>query len=239
MTESAAILIHLGLAHPESGLLPADAARRAQVLRGLVYIAANCYAAIGIIDYPERWCARCRRGDARSASARARRRGCITCGTCSPTRFPRSLSSPASAPGALDLMAAVVSKWSGARKHLAASRPAFTATLARIEADPRVAPVFARHWPAIPDGVAMPTGSAASPCACPTSARARRSTCGNRRRAFELHRPWPTLPPPSRAARASRDLARRRSSRRSPPRCRRASPRSTPRCRAAAGRRAR
>ena len=55
MTESAAILIHLGLAHPQSGLLDADPARRAQQIRGLVYIAANCYAGIGILDYPERW----------------------------------------------------------------------------------------------------------------------------------------------------------------------------------------
>ncbi len=57
LTESAAILLHLGLTHPASGLLPTDAAARAQAIRGLVYIAANCYAAIGIIDYPERWCA--------------------------------------------------------------------------------------------------------------------------------------------------------------------------------------
>jgi GST-like protein len=35
LTESAAILIHLGLTHPESGLLPADPAARAQVIRGL------------------------------------------------------------------------------------------------------------------------------------------------------------------------------------------------------------
>jgi glutathione S-transferase len=55
MTESAAILVHLGLAYPASRLLPDDA-HRASVLRGLVYIAANCYAAIGVIDYPERWC---------------------------------------------------------------------------------------------------------------------------------------------------------------------------------------
>src|SRR5439155_6869488 len=50
MTESAAILIGLGLRHPKSGLLPAEPA---QHIRGLVFIAANCYAAIGIIDYPE------------------------------------------------------------------------------------------------------------------------------------------------------------------------------------------
>src|SRR6185437_13040724 len=56
MSESAAILIHLGLVHPESGLLPIDVAARAQVVRGLVFIAANCYAAISIIDFPERWC---------------------------------------------------------------------------------------------------------------------------------------------------------------------------------------
>ena len=49
--------------------------------------------------------------------------------------------------GALDILAAVVSKWSGARAHLATSRPAFTATLAHIEADPGIAAVFARHFP--------------------------------------------------------------------------------------------
>jgi len=55
MTESAAILIHLGLEFPASDLL---AGNRAQILRGLVYIAANCYSAIGIIDYPQRWLGR-------------------------------------------------------------------------------------------------------------------------------------------------------------------------------------
>jgi GST-like protein len=41
LTESAAILIHLGLEFPASELL---AGNRAQILRGLVYIAANCYS---------------------------------------------------------------------------------------------------------------------------------------------------------------------------------------------------
>lgn len=56
MTESAAILLHLGLdAAPPGRLLPADTSARAQAVRGLVFIAANCYSAIGMNDYPERW----------------------------------------------------------------------------------------------------------------------------------------------------------------------------------------
>jgi GST-like protein len=49
--------------------------------------------------------------------------------------------------GSLDLYAAAVSKWSGARKHLEGARPVFYETLLRIEAQPKVAPVFAQHWP--------------------------------------------------------------------------------------------
>jgi GST-like protein len=50
--------------------------------------------------------------------------------------------------GALDLHAAVVSKWSGSRAHLQKARPMFYETLLRIEAHPKVAPVIAKHWPA-------------------------------------------------------------------------------------------
>ena len=32
---------------------------RAKAYRALVFIVANCYAAIGVFDYPERWCADC------------------------------------------------------------------------------------------------------------------------------------------------------------------------------------
>jgi len=146
MTESAAILMHLGLAHPASALLPADAARRAQVLRGLVYIAANCYAAIGIIDFPERWCAD--PDDATNARIKAGARARLHhLWDVFADQFPAAPFLNGEHIGALDLMAVVVSKWSGSRQHLAASRPALTAALARIEADARVAPVLARHWP--------------------------------------------------------------------------------------------
>jgi GST-like protein len=55
LTESAAILTHLGLAFPLSGLLAHDVLERGQQLRALAYITTNCYASIGLIDYPERW----------------------------------------------------------------------------------------------------------------------------------------------------------------------------------------
>jgi GST-like protein len=46
-------LIHPGLAHPRR---PASARRRrAKAIRGLVFIAANCYAALGVSDHPDRW----------------------------------------------------------------------------------------------------------------------------------------------------------------------------------------
>lgn len=146
MTESAAILIHLGLTHPASGLLPGDASKRAQAIRGLVYIAANCYAAIGIIDYPERWLSE--PDDATGERVRAGSRARLHhLWDVFADAFPAAPFLGGERIGALDLLAAVVSKWSGSRQHLSASRPQFSALLARIEGDPRLAPVFAAYWP--------------------------------------------------------------------------------------------
>lgn len=149
LTESAAILIHLGLTQPASGLLPADPAARAQAIRGLVFIAANCYAAIGVIDYPERWCA----AGADAATLESVRTGALARLYRYWEVFADQFGGAAGAylggdrPGALDFLAAVVSRWSGSRKHLRQARPELLATLERIEADPQAAPVFARHWP--------------------------------------------------------------------------------------------
>ena len=146
ITESAAILIHLGLAHPASGLLPADAAARAQALRGLVFIAANCYAAIGVIDYPERWCAGGDKAahDIVRAGARARLH---LYWELFADQFKGQPFLGGAEPGALDILAAVVSRWSGARAHLAARRPELHATIERVQVHTALAPVFARHWP--------------------------------------------------------------------------------------------
>ena len=50
-------------------------------------------------------------------------------------------------PGALDVLAAVISRWAGSREHLRSARPGFFAWLERIDRHPTLAPVFARHWP--------------------------------------------------------------------------------------------
>jgi GST-like protein len=146
LTESAAILIHLGEAYPQSGLLPAAASARAQAIRGLVYIAANCYAAIGVIDFPERWCDDADEAQRQRIIAGSKRRLHALWDIFADI-FPAAPWLSGERIGALDLYAAAVSKWDEARAHLADSRPEFSALLARIETDPRVAAVFARHWP--------------------------------------------------------------------------------------------
>jgi len=145
LTETAAILMHLGEAFPRSGLMPADEPARAQARRGLVFIAAHCYAAIGIIDYPERWCDACDEAMVERIRVGTRARLHWYWEVFADTFAGGSRGSDR--PGALDLLAAVVSRWSGARGHLEKARPAFHATLQRIEKHAVVAPVFARHWP--------------------------------------------------------------------------------------------
>lgn len=138
MTESAAILIALGLRYPV--LFPGN---RDQAIRGLVFIAANCYAAIGVIDFPQRFCDDC-------DDATAKR---IIEGTKKRLHHYWDLFADQFAllaegkVGALEVLAAVVSRWSGARPHLARSRPQFHAALQRVEAHPPIAPIFQRHWP--------------------------------------------------------------------------------------------
>ena len=152
ISESAAILIHLGLTHPRAKLLPANASRRAQAIRAMVFIAANCYAAIGVIDYPERWHGKGDKGADERLRKGARRRlhklWCVFADSFAADKKSGFLFGAQL--GAADLLAAVVSRWSGARKHLAKQRPEFHALLERIEAHAVVAAVIDRHWGAGP-----------------------------------------------------------------------------------------
>jgi len=148
LTESAAILLHLGIdAAPPGRLLPADPAARAQAIRGLVYIAANCYSAIGIIDYPQRWTGIADEAGQEAVKQGARRQLHRHWEIFADT-FPANPFFSGEQPGALDFLAVVVSKWAGTRAHLAQHRPAMADALRRIETHDVVAPVFRRHWDA-------------------------------------------------------------------------------------------
>ena len=107
---------------------PAAAAARsarAQAVRGLVFIAANCYAAISIIDFPERWCADADADEPVKERIRAGSRARLhRHWEMFADLFPARPWLSGNDIGSLDLYAAVVSKWSGARKHLEAERPA-------------------------------------------------------------------------------------------------------------------
>ncbi|MBD9590193.1 glutathione S-transferase [Pseudomonas sp. PDM03] len=146
LTESAAILIHLGLTFPKSKLLPKDAAERDQAIRGLVYIVTNCYAAIGIIDYPERWLLVADKPSRDNLMAGARERLHWSWEVFA-DQFSGELYLGDETPGALNVLAAVISRWAGTREHLRSARPGFFAWLERIDRHPTLAPVFARHWP--------------------------------------------------------------------------------------------
>ena len=157
LTESAAILMHLGFAFPHSGLLSDVPAERDLALRGLVFIAANCYSCITVVDYPERFTTATDEAARQAVKAGATERlhqHWDIFADLYPVADGRFIAGDQ--PGALDLLAAVVSKWSGTRKHVKASRPAFSALLERIESHPSVALVFGRHWPTLAQ---MPTGA--------------------------------------------------------------------------------
>ena len=135
----------IGLTFPASGLLPAEPALRAQAIRGLVYISANCYSAIGIIDYPERWLPEKDVSMKESVRSGALQRLHSNWDIFA-DMFPGTTYLGGDDPNALDFLAVIVSKWSGTRAHLKNTRPAFLALLERVELHAAVAPAFNRHW---------------------------------------------------------------------------------------------
>ncbi|WP_095100780.1 glutathione S-transferase family protein [Pseudomonas sp. Irchel 3A5] len=142
LTESAAILTCLGLEFPASGLLSLNPSERAIQLRGLAYIASNCYAAIGIIDYPERWLPAANKDQLQQLISGARSRLYEHWDTFSDV-FEHTAAWRPENPGAVEILACVVTRWAGAREHLRLSRPGFHAALLYI--DSHVATALARR----------------------------------------------------------------------------------------------
>jgi len=144
LTESAAILIHLGLAYPGHDLLPESTVHRASALRGLVFIAANCYPAVSISDYPGRWTT-ARTKSAQESVRRAARAQLHHNWDIFFGEFTDELERTQSSPGALAFLAVVVSRWSGTRQHLGANSGKASKLLAVLEEHPRIAGVLSQH----------------------------------------------------------------------------------------------
>jgi GST-like protein len=144
LSESAAILIYLGALFPQSALMPAEPVAWARATRGLVFIAANCYPAVSVSDYPERWTTSRNAGarDRVRAAARANLHRAWDLFADLYTDDPVFIAKP---PAALAFLAVVVSQWSGARAHLRAAKARFHERLVELERHPRLATVLAEH----------------------------------------------------------------------------------------------
>lgn len=151
LTESAAIMIFLGLEYPDAGILSTNASVRSQQLRGLIYIVTNCYASIGMIDYPERWLGSNQKASLKALAEGATHKLYQQWETFSDI-FQASAAWCPQAPGGLEMLACVVTRWSGARDYLRTARADFYASLLEIDHYPLINHVVQNHWPSTCSG---------------------------------------------------------------------------------------
>ena len=144
LTESAAIIVLLCEAYPDAGLLPpVGDARRAVALRWIVFIAGNMYPAISVGDFPERW--------VQSAAAREELKlGCVERLKAYWSILEQALSPAPYLLGrdlsALDIYAAMLSRWRPGRAWLDQNCPRVAAAIVLTEQHPVVARVWARNF---------------------------------------------------------------------------------------------
>lgn len=144
MTESGAIALLLAERYPEAELAPApDDPRRPVFLRWLFFLTASVYASFRYDDLPERWVTdeaakdelRTRVGNARNAMLKQ-----LDDAARSPWFLGEQMS-------VLDLYIYMMSHWKPCPDWYAANCPRLAAIARRVVQDPRLAPVFARHYP--------------------------------------------------------------------------------------------
>lgn len=113
LTESAAILLTLAERHPAAGLLPSRRGpARAKAVRWTVFVAAEIYPMIEIVDYPERFAEAASAKTLRErALARIRRRWLTV-----ESAITGDPWLDASGPSTADLAIAVVSRWSAGKR---------------------------------------------------------------------------------------------------------------------------
>jgi GST-like protein len=144
MTESAAMIVALDELCPAARILPAAGdPRRSLALRWIIFIAGNMYPAISVVDFPERW--------VKSDAARAELKG----GAVERLKAYWAMLEQALKPApyllgsemtALDVYAAMLSRWEPGRAWVDEHCRQVASALALAEKDPIVARVWARNF---------------------------------------------------------------------------------------------
>jgi GST-like protein len=142
LTESAAITLWLAEATGSDALVPAPGdPRRAAFLRWLIFLVANIYPCFTFADVPERFvAAEAARRPFREAVDRwmLARWAMVEAAAGGPFFLGERLS-------AIDIYLAVMTLWRPKRPWFAANAPRVHAAALAAEADPRLAPAFARN----------------------------------------------------------------------------------------------
>lgn len=145
MTESAAILIWLADAHPEARLAPTMAEiTRPAFLRWMAYVASAIYALYWIRDDPSRVTDDPEVGAKVKARLGARITDCwrMMDAQVDPGRY--ILGDDLTV---LDLYVTVVSRWAERRRRFYEVAPRMTPVVRRVDADPRLAALWADRFP--------------------------------------------------------------------------------------------
>ncbi|WP_459618512.1 glutathione S-transferase family protein [Bordetella sp. 2513F-2] len=147
LTESAAMLLHLHDVAPQSGLAPMrDDPERPRFLNLLVRLVAAIYPTFTYADQPSDWTLEGEAAQCLGDRVLARRAALWR-------EFEAQVGAPyvlGSRFSALDLYAAVMTRWRPGAAWFAESCPRLVAAAAAAARDPRVAAVLARHFDAPP-----------------------------------------------------------------------------------------
>lgn len=145
MTESGAILLYLAERHPEAGLAPPPGdPQRAQFLRWMVYLPAQIYSMFWVRDRPSRLA----EGEAAEAVILARTAERIAeCWALMERQVSPGRYILGDALSVLDLYVTVMSRWTPRRRRFYAVAPRMGEVVRRVDADPRLAALWAARMP--------------------------------------------------------------------------------------------
>lgn len=147
ITESAAILIFLADAYPDARLAPSPTeATRAAFLRWMAFVSSAIYALYWISDNPSRLIERAEDHATVKARIFDRIARCWESMGAQVRPAPYILGADLSV---LDLYVATASRWSPGRRRFYEVAPVLADTVRRVDADPRLAAIWAERFPFI------------------------------------------------------------------------------------------